>query len=72
MPADGVGNLTNAPLFADEADGDLHLRRDSPCINAGDNGSVSASTDLDGNPRPAREIRQVEEVSVGADGFPVR
>ena len=28
--------------------------------------------DLDGNPRPAREIRQVEEVSVGADGFPVR
>jgi hypothetical protein len=51
MPADGVGNLTNAPLFADEADGDLHLRRDSPCINAGDNGSVSASTDLDGNPR---------------------
>jgi catechol 2,3-dioxygenase len=28
--------------------------------------------DLDGNPRPAREIRQVEEVTVGADGFPVR
>jgi hypothetical protein len=28
--------------------------------------------DLDGNPRPAREIRQVAEVSVGADGFPVR
>jgi hypothetical protein len=25
-----------------------------------------------GNPRPAREIRQVEEVTVGADGFPVR
>jgi len=28
--------------------------------------------DLDGNPRPAREIRQVEEVTVGADGFAVR
>jgi catechol 2,3-dioxygenase len=28
--------------------------------------------DLDGKTRPAREIQQVEEVSVGADGFPVR
>jgi len=28
--------------------------------------------DLDGNPRPTREIRQVEEAAVGADGFPVR
>jgi len=28
--------------------------------------------DLDGNPRACREIRQVEEVNVGADGFPVR
>jgi catechol 2,3-dioxygenase len=28
--------------------------------------------DLDGNPRPIREIRQREEAAVGADGFPVR
>jgi catechol 2,3-dioxygenase len=27
--------------------------------------------DLDGNPRPVRKIRQVEEVTVGADGFRV-
>jgi hypothetical protein len=44
-------NLTNAPSFVDEANGNLHLQSNSPCINAGNNSYVSATNDLDGNPR---------------------
>jgi hypothetical protein len=47
----GTGNITNAPLFVNEAEGDFHLQPDSPCINAGDNGPVATTYDLDGNPR---------------------
>jgi hypothetical protein len=50
-PASGVGNITNEPAFVDLAGGDLRLRPDSPCINAGNNVYVSGTTDLDGNPR---------------------
>jgi parallel beta-helix repeat protein len=32
----GEGNIDADPLFADAANGDFHLRRDSPCIDAGD------------------------------------
>lgn len=46
-----LGNLTNAPLFADPINGDWHLSASSPCINAGDNFYVVSATDLDGNPR---------------------
>jgi hypothetical protein len=35
LPTDGVGNITNAPLFVDDAAGDLRLQPNSPCINAG-------------------------------------
>src|SRR5204863_8027632 len=49
----GVGNLTNAPLFANYAGGNLHLQSNSPCINAGNNAFISATADLDGNPRLA-------------------
>jgi hypothetical protein len=35
----------------DAAVGNLRLQPDSPCINAGDNSSVTGTTDLDGNPR---------------------
>jgi hypothetical protein len=51
MPTNGVGNITNAPLFVDQANGNLRLQTNSPCINAGNNAYVLGSKDLDGNPR---------------------
>jgi hypothetical protein len=51
QPTNGLGNITNAPMFVDLASGNLRLQPNSPCINAGDNDYVSATTDLDGNPR---------------------
>jgi hypothetical protein len=45
-----IGNITNAPLFVDN-NGDFHLQSSSPCINAGNNASVSVTADFDGNPR---------------------
>jgi hypothetical protein len=51
MPTNGVGNITNAPLFANYAGGNLRLQSNSPCINSGNNTYVVGSTDLDGNPR---------------------
>ena len=48
---DGVGNITNDPLFADDASGNLRLQSNSPCINAGNNAYATTTTDLDGNPR---------------------
>ena len=47
----GPVDFTNAPLFVNEAGGDFHLQTNSPCINAGNNSSVTTTTDLDGNPR---------------------
>jgi hypothetical protein len=51
MPTNGVGNITNAPLFVNYAGGNLRLQSNSPCINSGNNTYVVGSTDLDGNPR---------------------
>jgi hypothetical protein len=51
MPTNGVGNITNAPLFVDDASGNLHLQSNSPCINAGNNAYATTPTDLDGNLR---------------------
>jgi parallel beta-helix repeat protein len=52
LPAwNGVGNITNAPLFVNYAGGNLRLQSNSPCINSGNNAYVVGSTDLDGNPR---------------------
>jgi hypothetical protein len=51
MPTNGVGNITNAPLFVDYAGGNLRLQSNSPCINAGENAFVQGQTDLDGLPR---------------------
>jgi hypothetical protein len=51
LPTNGVGNITNAPLFVDSANGNLRLQSNSPCINAGNNTYVTTTTDLDGRPR---------------------
>jgi hypothetical protein len=43
---------TTDPLFVDTNGwANLRLQSNSPCINAGNNGYASGSTDLDGNPR---------------------
>ena len=51
LPTNGIGNITNAPLFVDYAGGNLRLQSNSPCINAGSNAYAPAGPDLDGNPR---------------------
>jgi hypothetical protein len=47
----GTGNITNAPLFVNEAGGDFHLQSVSPCIDTGNNASTTTIDDLGGNPR---------------------
>jgi hypothetical protein len=42
---------TSDPLFVDYTNGNLRLQSNSPCINAGNNSSMTSSTDLDGRPR---------------------
>jgi len=51
LPTNGVGNITNSPVFVDLSGDNLRLRSNSPCINAGHNAYVASGTDLDGNPR---------------------
>ena len=47
----GMGNITNTPLFANFAGGNLRLQLNSPCINAGNTAAELTPTDLDDNPR---------------------
>jgi hypothetical protein len=65
LPASGVGNLTNAPLFVDTNGwANLRLQFNSTCVNAGNNAYVVGNTDLDGNPRVNRGV-----VDIGAYEF---
>jgi len=64
MTTNGVGNITNAPLFVDYTNGNLRLQSNSPCINAGLNAYAPGPTDLDGNPRIVRGT-----VDIGAYEF---
>lgn len=49
----GVGNFDADPLWIDPQFGDLRLRIESPCVDAGSNASglVTETTDIDGDPR---------------------
>ena len=48
----GEGNINADPMFVDEGNGDLHLLKDSPCIDAGDNSALALpATDSDGDDR---------------------
>ncbi len=50
----GTNDISQDPLFANRASGDLHLTSSSPCLNAGDNAYASQEfTDMDGQPRIA-------------------
>lgn len=49
--APGLGNITNEPLFVDLSTGNIRLRSNSPCINAGGNVYAPGTADLDGRPR---------------------
>lgn len=51
LPTNGLGNITNPPLFINLAGADFHLQSTSPCINSGNNSGVGSTIDFDGNPR---------------------
>lgn len=56
-PVTGDGNIDADPLFVDLSGGDLRLRPQSPCINAGINQDwMTGALDLDGNPRVRQRI----------------
>ena len=57
-------NWYGDPLFVDQANGNLRLQFNSPCVNAGDNAHAVGGTDLDGNPRIVRGT-----VDIGAYEF---
>ncbi len=57
---DGTSEGINYPRFTDPTDGDYTLMTGSALIDAGDSNYVTATTDLDGNPRV-----QFEQVDIG-------
>lgn len=61
----GVGNINKDPLFVDPSWDDFHLRGDSPCKDAGDNGAMDLPLeDFEGDPRMANSV-----TDMGADEF---
>jgi hypothetical protein len=73
----GTGNITVNPLFVDAANGDLHLKPFSPCIDAGNNSASALPTsDIDGNDRRIDDSGVIDSgngdapfVDMGADEF---
>lgn len=74
----GNQNIDEDPLFEDEATGDYHLTRLSPCIDRGKNNALNLpSTDIDGQGRvttglrraPVGETSHQAVVDIGADEY---
>ena len=68
----GAGNMATDPLMQDPGNGDFHLTKDSPCIDAG--GLISGLTsDFEGDIRPFSGIPNARgdysEFDIGADEF---
>lgn len=51
VPTPGPGNYVADPAFVDPANGDYHLRADSPCIDRGSTFPAVATIDVEGDPR---------------------
>jgi hypothetical protein len=66
---DGDGNIDSDPEFVDRSNLDFHIRIDSPCVDAGDNGAPDiGATDWEGDPRVLNGNRDPEAiVDIGAD-----
>ncbi len=48
----GIDNIDSDPMFFDAANGDYHLTRTSPCVDAGNNAAASGiASDMDGQAR---------------------
>jgi hypothetical protein len=58
LDPNGIGNISDAPLFVDPNHNDYHLLPGSPCIDAADNDSLPAETgtDLGGSVRFVDEL----------------
>jgi len=61
---EGTGMIDADPLFADEANDDLHITWNSPCRDSGDNNAANAVYDMEGDPRVA-----LSTVDMGADEY---
>ncbi len=72
LPA-GAGNFATEPLYVDTNGwSNLRLQANSPCINAGNNAYVGATTGLDGQPRLAGgtvDLGAYEFQGTGLTGF---
>jgi outer membrane protein assembly factor BamB len=60
------GNIDDDPIFVDSANGDYHLQKNSPCIEAGNPLSAfePGATDIDGQPRVIGRV-----IDMGADEY---
>ena len=67
----GEGNIDSDPVFADPAQGNYHLQKASPCIDAGNNDAEELpDTDFDGNSRIIDGDNDgVSTVDIGADEY---
>ncbi len=61
-PVGSDNNINLDPQFGDRIHGNYHIQPSSPCVNAGDNGSVTGATDFEGQPRI-----QGGTIDIGAD-----